>query len=406
MAMIVDKETCVGCGACVAACPVGAISLEDKACIDADSCIGCGACVNACPVGAISAEGAVAKKEVENNHGTDLWVVTELENGEPVGVTYELIGVASDLAAKAGEKCCAVLVAAEAGDVPQKLIAAGADKVYVIADAKFADYNTDLYTDAICQLIDAYKPSALLIGATADGRDLAPRIAARKMTGLCADCTELDIDVDNQVVEWTRPALGGNILATILCKETRPQMGTVRPKVFKAKPMDATRTGEVINFTCENLVTSPVELLKKEAVGGTSSIKIEDAEVICSGGRGMGSADNFKILEEMAALFENGTVAGSRAVVDEGWIGHSCQVGQSGKTVTPKIYFACGISGAIQHLAGMQTSDIIVAINKDPDAPIFEVADFGIVGDLYKVIPEIIKEWDNAEELHDHAMAK
>ncbi len=373
MAMIVDKETCVGCGACVAACPVGAISLEDKACIDADSCIGCGACVNACPVGAISAEGAVAKKEVENNHGTDLWVVTELENGEPVGVTYEL-----------------VLVAAEAGDVPQKLIAAGADKVYVIADAKFADYNTDLYTDAICQLIDAYKPSALLIGATADGRDLAPRIAARKMTGLCADCTELDIDTENQVVEWTRPALGGNILATILCKETRPQMGTVRPKVFKAKPMDATRTGEVINFTCENLVTSPVELLKKEAVGGTSSIKIEDAEVICSGGRGMGSADNFKILEEMAALFENGTVAGSRAVVDEGWIGHSCQVGQSGKTVTPKIYFACGISGAIQHLAGMTGSDTVIAINKDANAPIFNTAQYGIVGDVNVILPKLI----------------
>ena len=390
MAMIVDKETCVGCGACVAICPVGAISLEDKACIDADSCIGCGACVNACPVGAIAPEGAVAKKEVENNHGTDLWVVTELENGEPVGVTYELIGVASDLAAKAGEKCCAVLVAAEAGDVPQKLIAAGADKVYVIADAKFADYNTDLYTDAICQLIDAYKPSALLIGATADGRDLAPRIAARKMTGLCADCTELDIDVDNQVVEWTRPALGGNILATILCKETRPQMGTVRPKVFKAKPMDATRTGEVINFTCENLVTSPVELLKKEAVGGTSSIKIEDAEVICSGGRGMGSADNFKILEEMAALFENGTVAGSRAVVDEGWIGHSCQVGQSGKTVTPKIYFACGISGAIQHLAGMTGSDTVIAINKDANAPIFNTAQYGIVGDVNVILPKLI----------------
>ena len=390
MAMIVDKETCVGCGACVAICPVGAISLEDKAHIDADACIGCGACVNACPVGAISAEGAVAKKEVENNHGTDLWVVTELENGEPVGVTYELIGVASDLAAKAGEKCCAVLVAAEAGDVPQKLIAAGADKVYVIADARFADYNTDLYTDAICQLVDAYKPSALLIGATADGRDLAPRIAARKMTGLCADCTELDIDVDNQVVEWTRPALGGNILATILCKETRPQMGTVRPKVFKAKPMDATRTGEVINFTCENLVTSPVELLKKEAVGGTSSIKIEDAEVICSGGRGMGSADNFKILEEMAALFENGTVAGSRAVVDEGWIGHSCQVGQSGKTVTPKIYFACGISGAIQHLAGMTGSDTVIAINKDANAPIFNTAQYGIVGDVNVILPKLI----------------
>ncbi len=390
MAMIVDKETCVGCGACVAICPVGAISLEDKAHIDADSCIGCGACVNGCPVGAISPEGAVAKKEVVNDHGTDLWVIAELENGEPVGVTYELIGVASDLAAKAGEHCCAVLVAAEAGDVPQKLIAAGADKVYVVADEKLADYNTDLYTDAICQLIDAYKPSALLFGATADGRDLAPRIAARKMTGLCADCTELDIDVENQVVEWTRPALGGNILATILCKETRPQMGTVRPKVFKAKPMDATRTGEVINFTCENLVVSPVELLKKESIGGTSSIKIEDAEVICSGGRGMGSLDKFKVLEELAALFENGTVAGSRAVVDEGWIGHSCQVGQSGKTVTPKIYFACGISGAIQHLAGMTGSDIVIAINKDANAPIFNVAQYGIVGDANVILPKLI----------------
>lgn len=390
MAMIVDKETCVGCGACVAVCPVGAISLEDKAHIDPDCCIGCGACVNECPVGAISPEGAVAKKEVENNEGTDLWVITELENGEPVGVTYELLGVASDLAAKAGEHCCAVLVAAEAGDVPQKLIAAGADKVYVIADPKFADYNTDLYTDAICKLIDAYQPSALLIGATADGRDLAPRIAARKMTGLCADCTALDIDVENQVVEWTRPALGGNILATILCKETRPQMGTVRPKVFKAKPMDATRTGEVINFTCENLVSSPVELLKKEFVSNASSIKIEDAEVICSGGRGMGSVDNFKMLEELASLFENGTVAGSRAVVDEGWISHSCQVGQSGKTVTPKIYFACGISGAIQHLAGMSGSDMVIAINKDANAPIFNVAQYGIVGDAKVILPKLI----------------
>lgn len=390
MAMIVDKETCVGCGACVAICPVGAISLEDKAHIDADCCIGCGACVNECPVGAISPESAVEKKTVENNQGTDLWVITELENGEPVGVTYELIGVASDLAAKAGEHCCAVLIAAEAGDVPQKLIAAGADKVYVIADAKFADYNTDLYTDAVCQLVDAYKPSALLIGATADGRDLAPRIAARKMTGLCADCTALDIDVENKVVEWTRPALGGNILATILCNETRPQMGTVRPKVFKAKPMDTTRVGEVINFTCENLVTSPVELIQKEMITSATSLKIEDAEVICSGGRGMGCVDNFKVLEELAALFENGTVAGSRAVVDEGWIGHSSQVGQSGKTVTPKIYFACGISGAIQHLAGMTGSDMVIAINKDANAPIFNIAQYGIVGDANVILPKLI----------------
>jgi electron transfer flavoprotein alpha subunit len=239
-------------------------------------------------------------------------------------------------------------------------------------------------------LIDAYKPSALLIGATADGRDLAPRIAARKMTGLCADCTQLDIDVENQVVEWTRPALGGNTLATILCKETRPQMGTVRPKVFKAKPMDATRTGEVINFELASIATSPIELLKKESVVSSTHMKIEDAEVICSGGRGMGGADKFQVLEELAALFENGTVAGSRAAVDEGWVGHSSQVGQSGKTVTPKIYFACGISGAIQHLAGMTGSDIVIAINKDENAPIFKAAQYGIVGDANVILPKLI----------------
>ncbi len=391
MAMIVDRENCIGCGACAAVCPVGAINMDDgKAQIDAEQCISCGACVNECPVGAISAEGAVEKKEVENNEGNDLWVIAELENGEPMGVTYELIGVSADLAAKAGEQCCAVLIAAEAGDVPQKLIAAGADKVYVIADAKYADYNTDLYTDAICQLVDAYKPSALLLGATADGRDLAPRIAARKMTGLCADCTELDIEPENKIVEWTRPALGGHILATILCDEHRPQMGTVRPKVFKAKPMDATRTGEVINFTCAETVTSPVELLKKETLTSGNAIKIEEADVIVSGGRGMGSLDNFKVLEELAAFFENGTVAGSRAVVDEGWIGHSCQVGQSGKTVAPRVYFACGISGAIQHLAGMTGSDIVIAINKDADAPIFKSAQYGIVGDVNVILPKLI----------------
>ena len=190
MAMIVDREKCIGCESCVAVCPVGAISMADgKALIDAESCISCGACVGECPVEAISAAAVENKKEVTNNEGKDMWVITELENGEPLGVAYELLAVTRELCAKAGETCCAVVVAAEAGDVPQKLIAAGADKVYVIADAKYADYNTDLYTDAICQLVKEYKPSALMLGATVDGRDLAPRIAARLSTGLCADCT-------------------------------------------------------------------------------------------------------------------------------------------------------------------------------------------------------------------------
>lgn len=388
MAITVDREKCIGCESCVAVCPTGAMEMLDgKAHVKEDECISCGACVNECPVEAISQERV--EREVTNNEGSDLWVMTELENGEPMGVTYELLGVASDLAAKAGEKCCAVLIAAEAGDIPAKLIAAGADKVYVITGSEYADYNTDLYTGAFCELAKKYQPSAVLFGATADGRDFAPRVAARLHTGLCADCTALDIETERKIVEWTRPALGGNILATILCDEHRPQMGTVRPKVFKAKATDASRTGEVINFTCAAAATN-VTLLHKEAMSAGGAIKIEDAEVLCAGGRGMGTQDKFKMLEELAALFENSAIAGSRAVMDEGWISHTQQVGQSGKTVTPKLYFACGISGAIQHISGMKDSDVIVAINKDENAPIFKIAHYGIVGDVAEVLPRLI----------------
>lgn len=389
MAVCVDRERCIGCESCVAVCPVGALSMVDgKAQVDADTCISCGACIHECPVEAISREAVV--REVENSEGKDLWVMAELENGEPMGVTYELLSVTAELAAKAGEKCCAVLICDDAKEIPAKLIAAGADKVYVIADSRYAEYNTDLFTDAFCKLAEKYKPNAVLFGATADGRDFAPRVAARLHTGLCADCTALDIDTNNNIVEWTRPALGGNILATILCDEHRPQMGTVRPKVFKANALDTARTGEVISFTVENAQESPVALISKETVETGCAIKIEDAEVICSGGRGMGCLDNFKMLEELAALFENGAIAGSRAVVDEGWVSHAQQVGQSGKTVTPKIYFACGISGAIQHISGMNASDIIIAINKDASAPIFKIAQYGIVGDVKEVLPKLI----------------
>lgn len=320
-----------------------------------------------------------------------MWVIAEQENGQLMNVTFELLGAAKELGAKLEEKCCAVLVTAAAGELPQQLIAAGADVVYVVEDAKYADYDTELYTDAICQLSKKYDPASIMFGATDDGRDLAPRVAARLHTGLCADCTALDV-TDDKLVAWTRPALGGNICATIICDVNRPQMGTVRPKVFKPAELDNTRTGEVIAFTPEAGAVSRVELVKKEALNSENAVKIDEADMIAAGGRGFGSKEKFDVLEQLAALFENSAVAGTRAAIDEGWLTHSQQVGQSGKSVTPHIYFACGISGAIQHLSGMKDSDIIIAINKDAEAPIFTVAHYGIVGDVNVILPKLIEK--------------
>ena len=320
-----------------------------------------------------------------------MWVIAEQENGQLMNVTFELLGAAKELCAKLEEKCCAVLVTAAAGELPQQLIAAGADVVYVVEDAKYADYDTELYTDAICQLSKKYDPASIMFGATDDGRDLAPRVAARLHTGLCADCTALDV-TDDKLVAWTRPALGGNICATIICDVNRPQMGTVRPKVFKPAEMDNNRTGEVIAFTPEAGAVSRVELVKKEALSSENAVKIDEADMIAAGGRGFGSKENFDVLEQLASLFENSAVAGTRAAIDEGWLTHSQQVGQSGKSVTPHIYFACGISGAIQHLSGMKDSDIIIAINKDAEAPIFTVAHYGIVGDVNVILPKLIEK--------------
>lgn len=320
-----------------------------------------------------------------------MWVIAEQENGQLMNVTFELLGAAKELCAKLEEKCCAVLVTAAAGELPQQLIAAGADVVYVVEDAKYADYDTELYTDAICQLSKKYDPASIMFGATDDGRDLAPRVAARLHTGLCADCTALDV-TDDKLVAWTRPALGGNICATIICDVNRPQMGTVRPKVFKPAEWDNTRTGEVIAFTPEAGAVSRVELVKKEALSSENAVKIDEADMIAAGGRGFGSKEKFDVLEQLAALFENSAVAGTRAAIDEGWLTHSQQVGQSGKSVTPHIYFACGISGAIQHLSGMKDSDIIIAINKDAEAPIFTVAHYGIVGDVNVILPKLIEK--------------
>ncbi len=390
MAMIVDREKCIGCESCMAVCPVGAIAMvEGKAKIDPDVCISCGACVSECPVEAISSEVAVEKKAAVGGDGHDIWVIAEVQDNQCLDVTYELLAEGAVLASKVNEKCCAVLIAGSAGDVPANLIARGADKVYVVEGAEYEEYNTDLYTDAVSRLVEKYAPSAIMFGATADGRDLAPRVAARLHTGLCADCTALDIREDG-IVEWTRPALGGNIYATILCEEHRPQMGTVRPGVFKAPVADASRQGEIISFTIADPVNSPVRTVSRTAAVLGNKIKLEDADVICAGGRGFGTLENFKVLEELAELFENSAVAGTRAVTDDGWIAHQLQVGQSGKTVKPHLYFACGISGAVQHISGMKESDIIVSVNRDAHAPIFNVSTYGVVGDVNVILPKLI----------------
>ena len=345
-----------------------------------------------------------------------VYVFAQQVDNELSSIAFELIGKGKDLAADLGTEVTAVLIGSDVKGLADELAAYGADKVIVVDDPELKDYRTEPYTHALSSVIETYKPEIVLVGATAIGRDLGPKVSARVKTGLTADCTVLEIgdfplnplpnqeQKHNQLL-MTRPAFGGNTIATIACPNTRPQMATVRPGVMqkREKIEGAKAVVEEFNpgFTPNNQYVEILKVVK--AVNDVADIM--DAKILVSGGRGVGSAENFKLLEDLAEVL-GGTVSCSRAVVDSGWKPRDLQVGQTGKTVRPNVYFAVGISGAIQHLAGMQTSDIIVAINKDPDAPIFEVADFGIVGDLYKVIPEIIKEWDNAEELHDHAMAK
>ena len=324
-------------------------------------------------------------KGLKTGNEKNLWVYAEHFKGQPVHVVYELLGECRKLADKCNQQLAAVLITNDKKDVPQDLIAHGADLVYVCEDPKFEYYSTDLYTNAFVEMIHEFQPSSVFIGATNDGRDLGPRVAARVNTGLCADCTVLNAEEDG-LIEWTSPAAGGNIMATILCKEFRPQMGTVRPKTFKAPEADASRKGEVIEYKLKNQVEDRVTCTRRDEVVSEGEMAIDDAPFVCSGGRGMKARDNFKLLYDLAHAV-GGAVGGSRAAVDEGFVEHPRQVGQSGKTVTPKIYFACGISGSVQHKAGMSKSDTIVCINKDPDAPMFEISKYGIVGDALKILP-------------------
>ncbi len=392
MSIKVITDKCNGCKFCMSACPLDAIKVENKkAAIELEKCNLCSACISACKSNAI----VIEKKEIKVVNKEDyrgVWVFAEQKNGEIDSVSYELLGEGRKLADKLGEELSAVLVGADIRKEAEKLICYGADKVYVVDNPMLKEYQDSSYSKALFSLIQRHKPSILLGGATTIGRSLLPRLAVMLPTGLTADCTGLDIDDEKKLLLQTRPAFGGNIMATIICPDYRPQMATVRPRVMKKLAEEPSRKGEIIDedvrFIRRDIMTEIVNVVKDTTI----HVNLQDAEIIVSGGRGLKAPENFKIIRELADAL-GGAVGSSRAAVDAGWIPYSHQVGQTGKTVAPKIYFACGISGAIQHQVGMRTSDVIIAINKDPQAPIFQIASYGIVGDLFQVVPALTKKF-------------
>lgn len=424
---VVVAGKCVACGArCQSACPVNCIDMTEQGepIVLAEKCIGCVKCIKACPNGALeisytpeelailatlsaTLEVEVDEEELERRERVapyrGVWVFVEQTDGESARVSWELSGAGRELADKLGVSLSAVVIGHNVAHLTDEAFSYGADQVYLIDQEVFARYRTEPYLEAMCYLIEKYQPEIVLMGATGMGRDLAGAVATRVKTGLTADCTGLDIDPRRNLMQ-TRPAFGGNIMATILCERFRPQMATVRPHVMALPEKDPGRNGTVIaeSFTVNesDIFTRVLEIIWER--GGKDKVDVAGAEFIVSGGRGLMAKENFSILEELAEEL-GAVVGGSRSAVDAGWLPQERQVGQTGKTVRPKIYIACGISGAIQHLVGMQDSDIIIAINRDREAPIFEVATFGIVGDLFHVVPALsarLKEMKQARGMH------
>jgi electron transfer flavoprotein alpha subunit len=410
---------CIACGArCQSVCPVNCIDMTEagEPLITAEKCIGCGKCVKICPATALEmgftpdeqrlldelakAGTADAGEELDDKAATlahmlaqyrGVWVFVEQTEGEPAKVSWELLGVGKRLAAKLGTELCSLVIGDNVENLSQESFCYGATKSYLVQAPVYRTYRTDAYLKATCHLIGRFKPEVILMGATGMGRDLAGAVATRLATGLTADCTGLDID-DKRNLMQTRPAFGGNIMATIMCDKFRPQMATVRPNVMPMPDRDDRAQGTIVRedyaVAEASILTKVIEIIRDSS--GHGHVDITGAEFIVSGGRGMMSPENFAVLKELADEI-GGVVGASRSAVDAGWMPHDRQVGQTGKTVRPKIYIACGISGAIQHLVGMQDSDMVIAINRDRSAPIFEVATYGIVGDLFQVVPAITK---------------
>jgi electron transfer flavoprotein alpha subunit len=391
MSLILYSEKCIACGNCVEACPFGVLRLEGDTLVIGEGCNLCGACVEVCEVEALAlpeTEGELIRPALPPD---GVWVFAEQRGGILAPVTAELLGEARRLAGSLNVKVAAVLFGDRVADLAEALLTAGAQKVYLAEHPLLQDFLEETYAAALTELARKYQPEIILAGATYFGRAFIPQVAASLKTGLTADCTGFAIDPEKRLLLQTRPAFGGNIMATIITPRTFPQMATARPGVFKPITPSAKTDGDVIRVELELFSSSPRSRFINTVVEIKERVPLNVAEVIVAGGRGLKEAKNFQLLEELADLL-GGAVGATRGAVDAGWIPYAHQIGQTGKTVSPKLYIAIGLSGASQHVVGMQSSDIIVAINKDPQAPIFQVADVGLVGDLFEIVPALIQE--------------